>query len=422
MKILLISANQSLQNKLHRELSRHKLTVDLVNDTEAAWELLRAFIYDLVLLEIALPKRDGLDLCRRLRSVGNSVLILLLVEAAESDTAIQGLDNGADAFLAKPIQEAQLLAQIRALARRGVRRANPILSWGPLQLDPTSCQVVCHGERLPINRKEYQILELFLNHPRQMFPRSEIGDRLWSLDEQLPSDATIKTHIRSLRRKLEQAGVDDLIQTHYNQGYCLNPAYDPGTRSINGISTPSKPAMDTITANLWQELMTANARLHEELEQRRQIEERLRRSESMLRIAQQVAQIGCWEFDIRTRQNYWTEELYLIHGLDPSSSVPNENEVLDLIHPDDLQIHEEFIRAFAFRKEVFEANLRIIRANDGEVRYINARGGPILDSSGKVIKLTGTVFDVTRWVKNGTFPDTSSLLHLEEPKSDRNSR
>ncbi len=154
--------------------------------------------------------------------------------------------------------------------------------------------------------------------------------------------------------------------------------------------------MDNITANIWQELMTANARLQQEIEQRREVEAQLRRSETMLRNAQRIAQVGCWYLDIHTREIYWTKELFLIHGLDPRGSPPSPEEIFSMIHPDDRQIYEEAIRTPALREEKFEANLRIIRADNGEVRYINARGGPLHDREGKVIKLMGTTLDLTR--------------------------
>ncbi len=398
MKILLVSAEQGRQKPLHHTLSHHSFVVDLASDGEEAWDLLQAFRYDVVLLEAQLPTLDGLSLCRRLRDVGNPVLLLLMVEADGAETGVQGLDNGADAYLTLPIQEAELLAHLRALARRGLRRASPTFVWGPLRLDPAAQQVTCQGEVLKLNRKEYQLLELFLNHPRQMFSRSDMGDRIWPMESDLPTDATIKSHIRSIRRKLEQAGVADFIQTHYGQGYCLNPAYDPGAKATPPITTMPEMMMDSITANIWQELMAANARLTQEIEQRKQIEAQLRRSEMMLRNAQRVAQIGCWLFDLRTRENYWTEELFLIHGLDPSGPTPNESEVLAMIHPEDRPIHEESIRQLALKRQPFEANLRIIRPGDGGVRYINARGGPLFEDNGTVTKLTGTTFDVTQWI------------------------
>lgn len=115
--------------------------------------------------------------------------------------------------------------------------------------------------------------------------------------------------------------------------------------------------IDTVTAHVWQELMTANARLHQEIEHRQQIAEQLQRSERMLRNAQRVAQIGCWEFDMHTQTTYWTEELYRIHGLDPTQPAPTTEEVIALIHPDDHPIHEATVRIPAIKGESFEANL-----------------------------------------------------------------
>jgi PAS domain S-box-containing protein len=399
MKILLVASDQALRSQLHQDLSRHNFTVDDVADDDEAWDLLQSFIYEVVVLEAMVPHLDGIALCRRLRAVGNPVLILLITAPADASVRVQGLDSGADACLEKPIQEAELLAHIRALARRDSRRAGLSLTWGPLSLDPMAQQITCYGQVLNANRKEYQILELFLRHPRQMFSRSNIGNCLWTLDDNLPSDATIKSHIRSLRRKLEKAGgADDLIQTHYGQGYRLNPSYDPGRQTPPGELPQPEMTMDSITANLWQELMAANCHLQQEIEHRQQVEAQLRRSETLLRNAQQAAHVGSWEYDLHTQALYWTDELYRIHGLDPGQPPPNPEEVLSFTHPDDRPLHLEAIRAPAMRREPFEVNLRIMRANDGEIRYINARGGPLFDADGNMVKLTGTVLDITPWV------------------------
>ncbi|AFZ44998.1 two component transcriptional regulator, winged helix family [Halothece sp. PCC 7418] len=403
MKILLVSSNQILQKKLHQKLSHHHFVVELAIDGEEAWDLLQAFLYDLVLLDSVLPKVKGIELCRRLREVGNPVLILLLLAVAGWEHCIEGLNSGADACLSHPFPEAALFAQIEALGRRGKHRASFCLDWGPVSLNPTTREVTCKSQRLKLNRKEYQLLKLFLSHPRQRFPCHEIGDRLWTLDEQLPTNATIKSHIRSIRRKLEQAGMQDLIQTRYGQGYSLNSDYDPETKPSNKGNATPEPMMDAVTANLWQELMAANARLQREVEERRAVESELRCSERMLRNAQKAAQIGCWEWNLENRKLYWTEELFLLHGLDPTQPPPHPDhpeEALALIHPDDVEHYQQNIRIPAIKGEAFEANLRIIRANDGEIRYINARGGPVFDHLGKIIKLTGTTFDITKWVVN----------------------
>ncbi|MGP1383645.1 MAG: response regulator [Thainema sp.] len=116
MRILLVSPNQSLQNILHQDLSRHHLIIDPADDGKEAWELLQAFMYDLVLLEATLPKLDDISLCHRLRDVGNPVLILPMIDTSTSRDRVQALEAGADACVEKPIQQPELLAYIRALA------------------------------------------------------------------------------------------------------------------------------------------------------------------------------------------------------------------------------------------------------------------------------------------------------------------
>lgn len=315
MKILLGGVEHHPQSTLPTVLSNHRFCVDRANTDQEAWEFLQSFLYDLVLLEASPPAFDGITLCRRLRDVGNPVLILLTLPASAAEKRIQGLESGADACLAQPIDERELLAQIQVLTRRGGQRTSPVLSWGAVHLNSAACQVTCHRQVLPINRKEYQLLELFLSHPKQTFSRTAISEHLWSLDEQLPTDATIKTHIRNVRRKLDQAGVQDFIQTHYGHGYRLNPSYEANVDLPSDQSPQPGAVVDTVTAHVWQELMTANARLQQEIEHRQQIAEQLQRSERMLRNAQQVAQIGSWEFDMEMRisQTSGSWPLLVIH-------------------------------------------------------------------------------------------------------------
>jgi DNA-binding response OmpR family regulator len=392
MKVLLVEADERSLSTLKTELNRQKFLVDGASDGETAWGLAQSFAYDLILLNAALPKLDGISLCRRLRSTGNLVLVMLMVEASDRSAMIQGLDSGADDCVTKPIDQPELFARMRALARRGLRKAAATVSWGPVSLNPISRQITCNGQIVAMGRKEYQILELLLRSPRQVFTRSEITDLLWSLDEQIPMEATIKTHIHGIRRKLEQAGAADFIQTQYGYGYCLNPLF----AKTPELTTSANQDIDPVVANTWHELMAANAQLHQEIEERHRVETQLCRSEMLLRNAQKVAQIGSWEFDFATLETYWTAELYLIHGLDPTKPAPTHEQIRNLIHPDDREIHETAVVQPATRGEFFDVNLRIIR-QDGEIRYINARGGPVFDQTGKMIKLTGTTFDITDW-------------------------
>jgi PAS domain S-box-containing protein len=397
MRILLVESDQELLNQLQEKLTANHFLVDVASDSETALGLLHSFIYDLILLEISSPAIKGISLCHHLREIGNPILILLFANANNAQDYIRGLESGADDCLQKPLNWQELLARIHILARRSIRRINSILSWGPVQLDPVTRQVNCNGQLLPISRREFLLLELFLNQPKRRFTRPEIADRLWTLDDILPSDATIRTHIRSIRRKLESAGAKDFIETRYGHGYGLNPIFEVRSTSPNASTSNSDSLVDSITANMWHELMAANARLRQEIEERKQAEIELQRSERLLRNAQRVAKIGAWEFDISRGETYWTEELYPIHGLDPNQSAPTQDENVQLIHPEDLHIHENQIAALARQGKPFEANLRIIRG-DGEVRYVNARGGPIFNEKGELIKLTGTTFDITDWM------------------------
>lgn len=401
MKILLGSPDQVWRTTWQQELSDQQFIVDVAADDKEMWGLLKVMPYDLLLLESVTPALNGLQVCRRLRALGNPIPILLVLAASDRSGCVQALNSGVDICLNKPFDLPELLAHIHALARRGGEsRANTLLKWWPLSLDPIAQSVTCHGQLLKLNRKEYQLLELFLRSPRQMFSRRAIGDRLWNLDDSLPTDATIKSHIRNIRRKLEQANAPDMIQTHYGQGYCLKPIDNTNSKLFNSSnSAPPDAETDTITAQIWQSLMAANSRLQQEVEFRKAVERQLRCSETRLRNAQRAAQVGCWEFDILTREVYWSEELYYIHGLDPSQPAPTPEQGILLIHPDDRWIYEETIRAPALRGEAFEANLRIVRDDDGAIRHINARGGPIWDNTGNLIQLTGTTLDVTRWIE-----------------------
>lgn len=394
MKILVASSNSELLNDIQRTFCRENLIVDLVHDGEDAWHQLHAYFYDALLLDSALPKLDGVTLCRKIREVGNPLLILLLTPSGNQETLVQGLENGADACLTRPFEEKMLMAHLRALSRgRGMRRTRQILTWGGLQLDPSARKTTYDGLELKLNRKEYQLLELLLSQPRRVFSQSDIAERLWALDEPLPADGTVRSHMRSLRRKLEQAGLPELITTHYGQGYRLNPAGDSHHHELSPSDEP-----DSLTAHFWREAMGANARLQQEIERRKQVEFQLRRSHEIVLATQRVAQIGYWEADLTTKKVYWTEELFLIHGLPPSSSPPPLEDALRLIHPDDLDLHEREVRTPALQGKPFEANLRIVRANDGQVRTVNARGGPVFDSNGKLTRLVGTTFDITRWL------------------------
>lgn len=223
MRIIVVEDDNVIVRTLVKVLNDQHYTVDFATDGEAALELMDSFTYDLMLLDVMLPKLDGISLCRRLRAQGNKTPILLLTAQDNSTTKVMGLDAGADDYLAKPFDFQELLARIRALLRRGGSTLPPMLVWQNLQLDPSTCQVMSDNQLLHLTPKEYSLLELFLRNTQRVFSCGMLIDHLWSFEEP-PSDDTVRSHIKGLRQKLKAAGVkNDVIETVYGIGYRLKP-------------------------------------------------------------------------------------------------------------------------------------------------------------------------------------------------------
>lgn len=221
MRILLVEDDVHLAEALEEVLTDQLYAVDVVTDGEAAWEQVKTIEYDLLLLDVMLPKLDGISLCHRLRSHGYSPPILLITARDTSTDKVKGLDAGADDYIVKPIDLPELLARIRAGLRRGSVSASPVLEWGSLQLDPSTYEVTYMEQPLRLTPKEYSILELFIRNGRRVLSRSAILEHIWSLEEP-PEEETVKAHIKSLRQKLKKAGASpDLIETVHSVGYRL---------------------------------------------------------------------------------------------------------------------------------------------------------------------------------------------------------
>ena len=221
MRILLVEDDERITDALAEDLTDQHYAIDVAHDGEAGWELASAFTYDLILLDIMLPKMDGIAICRRLRSQGCCTPVLMLTARDTITDKVSGLDAGADDYLVKPFDLQELSARIRALLRRGSSTLPPVLEWGNLRLDPSTCEVFYEDRLLSLSPKEYSLLEFFLRNGRRVFSRAQILEHLWPF-ERLPEEATVKAHIRGLRQKLEAAGVpSDLIETVYGLGYRL---------------------------------------------------------------------------------------------------------------------------------------------------------------------------------------------------------
>lgn len=222
MKILLVEDDEQLAAALIEVLvDKQHYAVDAVTDGEMGWEYIEATDYDLIILDIMLPKLDGITLCQRLRRQGSMTAVLMLTAKDLSEERVMGLDVGADDYVVKPFDLPELLARIRALLRRGNVNLLPILEWGNLRLDCSSCQVTYQEKLVSLTPKEYGLLDLLLRQRGKLVSRDTIIDRLWNFDNP-PSEETVKVHLKTLRRKLKAVGAPaDLIETVYGFGYRL---------------------------------------------------------------------------------------------------------------------------------------------------------------------------------------------------------
>ncbi|MGK7923644.1 MAG: response regulator [Spirulina sp.] len=220
MRFLLVEDDEILAQTLSTALVEHNYVVDVARDGEEGWDYAQAFTYDLMLLDVTLPKLDGISLCRRLRSENYNNPILLLTARNASEDKVLGLDAGADDYVVKPCTVPELFARIRALLRRLNSSGAPILEWKDLCLDPSICEATWQNELLPLSPKEYGLLELFLRNPKRIFSKSSILEHLWSFEDP-PGEETVRAHIKGLRRKLKVARALDPIETVYGMGYRL---------------------------------------------------------------------------------------------------------------------------------------------------------------------------------------------------------
>ncbi|MFZ4557639.1 MAG: response regulator transcription factor [Pseudanabaena sp.] len=221
MKILLVEDDDRIAAALIEALTDHHYVVDVASDGEQGFEFVQTFPYELLILDVMLPKLNGLELCQKVRRYGYKMPVLMLTARDTYADKVTGLDVGADDYVVKPFNLHELLARVRALLRRGTTDLTMFLECGLLQLNPNTYEVTYASELLHLTPKEYRILELLLRHRDRTFSKAEIIEHLWSFAEP-PNEETVKVHIRSLRQKLKQAGATtDLIETIYGLGYKL---------------------------------------------------------------------------------------------------------------------------------------------------------------------------------------------------------
>ncbi len=221
MRILLVEDDPQLAEALSEALNDRHYVVDVVGDGEAAWFQAQVLEYDLMLLDVMLPKISGFELCRRLRDKGFQTPILMLTARDTSGDKVTGLDSGADDYIVKPFDFPEFLARVRALLRRGQPSASPILECGELRLNPVTYHATYSDRPLKLTPKEYALLELLLRNGQRVLTRSAILEHAWSLEDP-PTEETVKAHIKGLRHKLKAVdAIQDPIETVRGVGYRL---------------------------------------------------------------------------------------------------------------------------------------------------------------------------------------------------------
>ncbi|MCP9485877.1 MAG: response regulator transcription factor [Gaiellaceae bacterium MAG52_C11] len=221
MRILVVDDDAAVRESLRRALGLERYEVELAGDgVEALARIAREPDIDAVVLDVSMPCLDGLEVCRRLRSDGNPIPILMLTARDEVADRVAGLDAGADDYVVKPFALEELLARLRALLRRTAPDDGAVLQFADLELDPATRLATRARSQIELTRTEFSLLELFLRNPRQVLTRSVIFERVWGYDFGFGSNS-LDVYIGYLRRKTEAGGKPRLIQTIRGVGYAL---------------------------------------------------------------------------------------------------------------------------------------------------------------------------------------------------------
>ncbi|ANY06134.1 response regulator transcription factor [Pseudonocardia sp. HH130630-07] len=228
MRILVVDDDKAVRDSLRRSLAFNGYQVELAEDGQAALDKMLTDRPDALVLDVMMPRLDGLEVCRRLRSAGDELPILVLTARDAVSDRVAGLDAGADDYLPKPFALEELLARLRALLRRrvvepdadGADRPSAALTFADLSLDPETREVSRADRSISLTRTEFSLLELLLAHPRRVLTRAQILEQVWGYDFPTSGNA-LEVYVGYLRRKTEADGEPRLIHTVRGVGYVL---------------------------------------------------------------------------------------------------------------------------------------------------------------------------------------------------------
>ncbi|MEQ9617157.1 MAG: response regulator transcription factor [Phycisphaerales bacterium] len=218
MRILIIEDNPKLANALRSGLDAHGFAADVCTTGFEGEELAASGTYDLILLDLMLPDRDGIEVCRNLRRREVATPVIVLTALSSTEDKIEGLDAGADDYLAKPFEFEELLARIRAILRRGEATESRILNCDDLELDLYTREAKRNGDVYELSNKEFALLEYLLRNQNRVLSRAQIGEKVWDMNFE-PTSNVIDVYISSLRKKIDNTHERPLIHTIKGAGY-----------------------------------------------------------------------------------------------------------------------------------------------------------------------------------------------------------
>lgn len=220
MRILIAEDEAELAKGLKFLLEKNKFTVDIVNNGAEALTYFQSRDYDVVILDIMMPKVNGLEVLRQIREAGSGVPVLMLTAKAEIEDRVVGLEAGADDYLPKPFASPEFIARVKALSRRNAGYTETCLSFGTVQLDCNRYEMSCGNRVVRLNNKEFQVMELFMRNPRFVFSTAHLMDKIWGQDSEADI-SVVWTYVGFLRKKLKELEADVEIRTARGAGYFL---------------------------------------------------------------------------------------------------------------------------------------------------------------------------------------------------------
>jgi len=231
MKILVVEDDRKVAGFIEQGLKEEGYVVDIAADGDEATMLAHVYDYDIILLDVVLPRKNGFQVATELRREGRNTPILMLTSRDAVEDVVRGLDAGADDYLPKPFRFEELLARMRALSRRGGAERLEVLRYGDLSVDRLRHIALVADKKLDLTAKEFQLLEFFLLHPEEVVRRTTLLEKVWDMHFD-PESNVVDVHVGNLRRKLGKLTSTQRIDTVRGVGFCLRHAAKEGDEGV----------------------------------------------------------------------------------------------------------------------------------------------------------------------------------------------